>query len=70
MNLTTARLLEYATPICNDYGLQPEDVANITLEPRAISITVYKRNADGKKYIDQAGEAAKMTITDAVALKR
>ncbi len=40
--------------ICGRLGLEPELVGKLVITPVKVTATVYKRNEDGKKYIDAA----------------
>lgn len=63
MRETTPRIQEMSaadlvSALCVRVGLNPTDVGELRITPRKLTARVYKRNANGQKYLGSDGEPA------------
>jgi len=46
-------VFEPVADLCERIGLEPNDVARFEIEPNRLTVDVYLKNGDGKKYITE-----------------
>lgn len=51
MNENKINISKHTSGMLKELGLNPPDVAELTITPTTVTVTVFKRNEDGNKYL-------------------